>query len=430
MSRMATEAAMQAQGGVIRDLQRTMARANDAHIAEIVTLLDALPDRGAADALLAPLRGRLQQAWPPRSMTFSRLLFTPANAVVVPPAKWRRNGVTLPRIALRCLSAQVRFALGDTPDIMGALSAVSSSDCAGILRIGAILWPRAAEILASAPIPSDWSEQTGLTATDYVTIARPLAALLYEATSIEAFVDNAAAGVSVSRAQIRECLSRVLTRTGAAAKAPPPIGMLISVLLGRLPIPEDVLVVAGDLSQLAQNPSIRQASDLAIDMLLAGSETMLDGHLNIGMAADEIRRVLVLLDTLEKPGPACRPAQKQALLSLRRNLDTTCRKLFDQELGRSVLSARSGAGTAKQDAAVTELEATMRDLRAFEAAARGFGSGPSYDQAISAASRTLAAVPPDPESVSDVARLIEILDGPEAGLTFLLQFQSAAAAPA
>jgi hypothetical protein len=212
---MATEAAMQAQGGVIRDLQRTMARANDAHIAEIVTLLDALPDRGAADALLAPLRGRLQQAWPPRSMTFSRLLFTPANAVVVPPAKWRRNGVTLPRIALRCLSAQVRFALGDTPDIMGALSAVSSSDCAGILRIGAILWPRAAEILASAPIPSDWSEQTGLTATDYVTIARPLAALLYICGQ------RRSRGIGIPRADPRVPLPRVNAdrgcRQGAAA---------------------------------------------------------------------------------------------------------------------------------------------------------------------------------------------------------------------
>ena len=94
--------------GGIRDLQRTMERAADARIAEIVTLVDSMPERGAADALLAPLRGRLLQIRPPRRMSFARLLFTPANAVVVAAPQWRRNSVTIPRTALSCLARQAR----------------------------------------------------------------------------------------------------------------------------------------------------------------------------------------------------------------------------------------------------------------------------------------------------------------------------------
>ena len=414
------------QSGMIRDLQRTMARADDARIAEIVTLVDRLPERSAADALVAPLRARLLQIRPPRRLTVERLLFTPANTVLIPAIHWRRNSVTIPRTALRCLSNQVCAALGDASDIEAEIAGATTMDRARLLRGGAKLWPRAAAILASSSMPPDWAAQTSLAAADYLAIVRPLAALLQAGTAIEALIDAAAAGAPVPRAQLRDCLAHSAESGGGGAKTTQPLGMLIGVLLARMPTPEDVLVAAGDLAHIAQDPSIRGASDLAIDVVLAGSEAMLTDQHDIGIVAAEIRRVSVLLDTLEHPGPAARPARKQELAGLRRNLDASCRKRFGREIETALYAARGHADTPSEgarkppeDVDIAMLEAAIRDLRDFEAAARGFGGGASYDRAIATAANRLATLPRDPQTGCNVARLIEILDGPEAGLAYL-----------
>lgn len=397
------------QQGAIRDLQRTMARADDARIAEIVTLLDKMPERGAADALLAPLRARLLQIRPPRRLNIARLLFTPANPVVIPATHWRRNNVTIPRTALRCLASQVLAALDDASDLKADIAGATTADRDCVLRGGALLWPRAADILAASSMPVDWTSDTNLGAADYLAIARPLAALLREGIAIEALVDAAATGAPVARASLRGCLDR--------ASGFGPVGMLIGVLLARMPVPEDVLVAAGDLAHLAHDTSIRQAADLAIDVVLAGSEAMLAEQSDIGSAAGELRRIAALIDTLEKPGPGARPARKPEMAALRRSLDTSCRRRFAREIDAAVQAARVDAS----DIDVTLLEGAMRDLRDFEAAARGFGGGASYDRATAGAATRLAALPRDTRTGCDVARLIEILDGPEAGLAYLLR---------
>ena len=397
------------QHGAIRDLQRTMARADDARIAEIVTLLDKMPERGAADALLAPFRARLLQIRPPRRLNIARLLFTPANPVVIPAIHWRRSNVTIPRTALRCLASQVVAALGDAADIEADIAGATTADRACLLRGGARLWPRAADILAASSMPVDWVSDTNLAAADYLSIARPLAAVLREGIAIEALCDAAAAGAPTARTLLRDCLAR--------ASGCGPVGMLIGLLLARMPAPEDVLVAAGDLARVAQDTSIRKAADLAIDAVLDGSEAMLAEQPDIGMAAGELRRVCMLLDTLEQHGPAARPARKQEMAALRRGLDASCRRRFNREIETAVLATRADAS----DIDVTLLEGAMRDLREFEAAARGFGGGTSYDLAMAAAASRLASLPRDTHTGCNVARLIEILDGPEAGLAYLLR---------
>jgi len=52
--------------GVVRDLQRSLLDAGDAQISRIVAMVDALPERGSADALIAPLRPRLARLHPRR----------------------------------------------------------------------------------------------------------------------------------------------------------------------------------------------------------------------------------------------------------------------------------------------------------------------------------------------------------------------------
>ena len=95
--------------GGLRELQHSLATAQDGQIERVVAMVDALPQRGAADRLIAPIRPRLAQLRPARPLRFCRLLFLPLDPLVVPPTKWRRASLTLPRTVLEPL------ALADLP---------------------------------------------------------------------------------------------------------------------------------------------------------------------------------------------------------------------------------------------------------------------------------------------------------------------------
>src|SRR3954447_4825225 len=59
----------------VRALIRGLADAGDAQLVRTVALLDSMPNRGAADALLDPVRKRLAGLHPRRPLNFCRLLF-------------------------------------------------------------------------------------------------------------------------------------------------------------------------------------------------------------------------------------------------------------------------------------------------------------------------------------------------------------------
>ena len=95
----------------VRELQRRLVRAHEAQIKRVVAMVDALPERGAADELIAPLRPRLAQLRPARPLRFCRLLFLPADPLIVPAPQWRPTSLTIPRTALDPLAVSVRDAM-------------------------------------------------------------------------------------------------------------------------------------------------------------------------------------------------------------------------------------------------------------------------------------------------------------------------------
>jgi hypothetical protein len=78
---------------------------------------------------------------------------------------------------------------------------------------------------------------------------------------------------------------------------------------------------------------------------------------------------------------------------------------------------------------ITGLEATALELRRFEAAARPFGSVPHYERVLRDCARSLTDGAPEDANPVDVARLVEILQGPEAGLIWLQSAWGMAATP-
>ena len=57
----------------IREVNRDLAAAQDTQILRAVAMVDAMPDRGQADQLVAPLRARLARLRPPRPLRFARI---------------------------------------------------------------------------------------------------------------------------------------------------------------------------------------------------------------------------------------------------------------------------------------------------------------------------------------------------------------------
>ncbi len=81
----------------ITAVRQHLAEAADRQLIEVVALIDAMADRGGADALVAPVRARLQRLNPRRPLRFSRLLFLPLDPVIVAGPEWRRDAIGIPR---------------------------------------------------------------------------------------------------------------------------------------------------------------------------------------------------------------------------------------------------------------------------------------------------------------------------------------------
>src|SRR5271165_6163640 len=96
----------------IREVNRGLAAARDEQIMQVVAMVDAMPNRGPADQLIAPLRPRLAHLRPPRPLRFARLLFTPLDPLIVSAARWRPEQPTIPRTVIPFLAAAVEAVLG------------------------------------------------------------------------------------------------------------------------------------------------------------------------------------------------------------------------------------------------------------------------------------------------------------------------------
>src|ERR1019366_3719591 len=113
---------------------------------------DAMPSRGPADQLIAPLRGRLARLRPPRPLRFARLLFLPLDPLIVPAARWRAEQPTIPRTVIPVLAAAVEAAFGATGrTVASMIEGRTTEDTAVVDAAGALLWGHAGAWLLDAP---------------------------------------------------------------------------------------------------------------------------------------------------------------------------------------------------------------------------------------------------------------------------------------
>ena len=393
--------------GAVGRMQASLARDRDEQIARIVAVVDAMPNRGEADALVAPLRQRLAQLRPSRQFGFTRLLFTPLDPVIVPGTRRRRGQLGVPRAALAPIGAALRASLPDLAErIDGEAKALPTGDRAALGQLGAALWPAAAAELARLTPPDDWSEASGLAYAEFAEFAAIIAAVLAEAPAIEGL---AAAGRLPTDEAIRAVLARSEKRGSIAAAT------VMAVLLARLPMPGQVLALAADPASPDAIRSAQDAMDHCLTRLQAAVAAGSADDRGLTEAAQDAGRVAAMLAGLEGQATMDR---RRRLEQIRHEANALCLGRFGRAATATMAQMGAVLLTGSDDGAVGALETAARDLRRLETAGRRLGGGEQYDAILNAISATVRAEGRTLD-LADRVRLVEILCGPDAALALL-----------
>ncbi len=376
----------------VSQIQASLAQARDAQVARVVALVDAMPERGVADALIAPLRPRLAQLGVDRPLGFTRLLVTPLNPVIMPLPAWQRSAIGVPRPALSVLGRTVLASLPDYADWQG--------DWDGLVAAGMMLWPKAAAVLETMPMPRDWFDVTGLAANQFAGVVKIASAVLHEAVAIERL---ARTREPIPNGDILAILSRSRTR-GAAA-----LDTVVSVMLARLPVPSQVALLA---VEAAGND---RAIGRAIDRLAATLTTPALDASDLREASVETCRIVAMIDALDCGASADRRAQ---LEQIRREADVLNRRTFGRAVDQFVTLAQSAMSASFDDTVIAGLEAFARDLRRLATISRRLGGADEYDGRLEATAAAVQTVGGD-LGFADRIRLVEILAGPEQALAMM-----------
>jgi hypothetical protein len=399
----------------IREVTRGLFAARDEQILQVVAMVDAMPNRGPADQLIAPLRGRLAHLRPPRPLRFARLLFMPLDPLIVPAARWRVAQPTIPRTAIPPLAAALEADLGAAGRTIAAMiEGRTTEDIEVVEAAGELLWNQAAQALLDAKVPAGW-DITGLGLQVHQPLTKRISALLFHAAQLRRMMANAAEGLVPPEANVVQAIVEDVIRREPEAQP-----MIIALLLARIPEAAPVLVRVAMLLGQRGGALLRHAGEQAADMLLdqleapGGTEAHLGGQ-DLAEAGATVRRLTALLGALE--GETLSPDRRERLISVRARIKTGCQALFTERLSTDLLEPLRACAPASGPEPGWELENAARGLRALETEARRAGDDKSYDVLLGQAADMVREITVQGglDRVEGL-RLMEIVAGPEVAL--------------
>ena len=381
------------------DVQRGLLRAADDRLSQVVALVDAMPRRGAADALIEPLRPRLAVLAPLRPLSLSRLLFKPLDAAILPGASWRPGLPAVPRTALAPIGAAVLERMGSDAITMEAMVAGrNSADASAIEQTCALLWPAAAAVLDELPLPTAWADATGLPSTCYEPIRADIAAVLHQADAIRR------CSAMAEGPELAACVRDLLAETASTHAAG--LAIVLTVLLSQG-------LVTGPAFAAVPGPALEAAGEHALDRAQHILKAVMPNLPVTGAVAQAVQ-IGALLDAME--GPQARPGLRSRARDMRRAANAACRGRLLLALDRDFLPRVAEPGPEMADADVTALEGVARGLRRLALAGRRFGAGAIYDSLLGGAATGVCAASSMALSRMDRLRLAELLLGPDAAL--------------
>jgi hypothetical protein len=399
----------------VREVRRHIAEAGDEKILQIVRLMDALNDRGASDALLAPVRPRLAAMNTSHPLRFTRLLFMPADPLIVPRDEWRPGMPGVPRAALPILANFVRGVMSgahSTPADRGALAqtdgliaGATTADADIVRAAGLVCWPNVANALrclgdtlnddgSARDCAAAWRD-SGLPAQTLKPIAAGLAAVLEAAPLLDEY----------QRTEGAPDLTR-LTQTLTQAETPDmqAWGTLFSLLLIRLPEHAGDLLAAPRSSR-RQTETAERAAEFALVWATPASRSPQSAITDEEAAT--LRCRAALLDNLARaPGD---PARRRQAGAARAALRDASWGRFTQALETEIVAPVRGLAPCEPASAerVDALESAARRLRLYELNARMLGGGPTQTDIrlkMTAGLRDAPGLSP-----MDQARLLELM---------------------
>lgn len=398
----------------LRGLRHALSDADDRKIRRVVALLDQAPVPADVQTILDPLRPRLAMLRPPRPLRFGRLLFTPLDPLIVHASDWRPGDPSVPRGVLVPVAQTVLAALGEEAAwIEERIAGRDTGDEAIAACAGNWLWPRAAAILSAAPDPVGW-DATGMPLAVYVPLARGIAAVLHRTSRLQDLAREAAIGaLDVDAGALPGILA------GLSADSPEGFGMVVALLLTRLPHATMQLQRVIDSRRgSAESAILRQALDKAVDGTLTNMEsaTGFDAAVRdapLRSVGQEVQRIVTLLRDIDSEPDTAR--HRHRLKAIRTGLDQACRARFGAGLRERIATPLATATEPMTSVAQTGMETGARELRSLQTAACKVGGPAAYDALLDKATE-IVRVAAEAGVLTPVrqSRLVEILAGPEA----------------
>ncbi len=392
-----------------RHLVHALASASDMALAQVIEILDRLPDRSEADRLLDAARPRLKQIKPSRSLQFTRLLFLPLDGAISDNSEWQKGDARLPRSALPAIAEALRLAMGqEAQRIEASFQGKFFHDLAAVDRAGRPLWAAAARLAPDLKPGPRW-ERTGLRPDDFAPLVELAAGVWRHAGPIWAAVQLAGWGPPDDA--VRAALAPM------ADEASPGFAMALATLMIKATSPGQVAREAARLSDKAAS-----IADTAVDDWLERARVQLPSEDLIAAAsfAEAFGRAF---QDLENAPTTRNPRRGTRLVQLRQEAEVTCRLAYEEGLETHILRQLPSLCAAATPELILVLENQARALRRIESIGRRYGLDHGYEgaarriaAALEAARRTLE---PGGMTRLDLARLAEILLGPEAALAYL-----------
>jgi protein-tyrosine-phosphatase len=389
-----------------RRLTHAVASASDDALARVVAVFDRMADRREADRLLDAARPRLRRLRPPRPIAFTRLLFLPLDGVILDSRAWKRADGGLPRSALPALAESVRIAIGPEATAVEAVFAGRSfADLAAVDAAGRRLW-RAAGDAAAALAPSAAWAGSGLGEAEFRHCAGLAAGVWRHADPL--WTALLAAREGPPDALVQAALLQ------AAQEDPAVIAAILATILTKAAKPGSV-VSAAAVARVGPAEVAERVLDHWIDE--CRPDLSVTDPKGAAQLAEEFAEAI---EDLEASAAGRRPERRGRVAALRRTVGEACRSAFAESTTHHLIEPLVQAGARLDDAGITAMEATARSLRRLEAAGRALGGASAYDAALRKVTDAFVALRGQPQAqVADLARLTEILAGPEAALKLL-----------
>ena len=392
-----------------RHLIHALAAASDMALTNVVEILDSLPDRLEADRLLDAARPRLRQLRPVRRLHFTRLLFLPLDGAIADNAEWRRDDWRLPRAALPCIAEALRSAMGqEAQQIDAILKGKTFQDIGAVDRIGCDLWAKAASLAASLKPGPRWTT-SGMREEDFSPLVALSEGVWRHASGLWSAIKLA--GWGPPDEAVRNALTPIVAESSTS------FAMGLATLLQKATSPGLVAMTASGLSSQAAS-----ITDAALDDWLARARVTLPGE-DLVAAASLVEAFGRAFQDLQNAPPTRNPRRSERLVQLRQEAEISCRLAYEEGLEAEILRRLPLLATSATPEQIIALEGQARALRRIELMGRRYGIDHGYDGAAKRIGAALHATKQSSTPMGltklDLARIGEILLGPEAALDFL-----------